>query len=510
MLQIEHLTLTHTKDLRVLISDLSLSLSGQDRLAVIGEEGDGKSTLLKVLFEYPDCPDFCQMEGKITHPGERMGYLSQEEDLPGNLSVYAYCMTYPAFAQASWEELATACAKTGLSDDLPYREALASTLSGGEKVRLRLTLLLLSSPTLLLLDEPSNDLDLEALEALEHFLLSCHLPVLFVSHDETLLSRCATGVLHLESVYGKQTSRHTLAWIPYDDYVHDRLNHLRKQEQLYQSQQKEKRARDERFRKIEQAVAHAQESISRQDPHSGRLLKKKMKAVKSLEHRFEREDQNMVDRPNIEWSMDASWGEGISLPQGKIILDLDLPELRAGDRLLASPLRLHIRGPEKLLIVGKNGSGKTTLMRLLSDTFSHREDVHCVYFPQHYEELFPDHATPVTFLHTDGSKDQLTAIRTHLGALRFTREEMDHPISSLSGGQKAKLLLLRAILEKADVLLMDEPTRNLSPLSAPVLRDMLLHFPGCVICVTHDRLLIAAHSGRILRLTENGLVPWNP
>ena len=83
---------------------------------------------------------------------------------------------------------------------------------------------------------------------------------------------------------------------------------------------------------------------------------------------------------------------------------------------------------------------------------------------------------------------------------------MEHPIRNLSGGQKAKLLLIHLILQKANVLLLDEPTRNLSPLSAPVLRDMLLSFNGCIICVTHDRLLLSSHPGRILRLTENGLI----
>jgi ATPase subunit of ABC transporter with duplicated ATPase domains len=103
------------------------------------------------------------------------------------------------------------------------------------------------------------------------------------------------------------------------------------------------------------------------------------------------------------------------------------------------------------------------------------------------------------------TKEQLTFIRTALGSLRFTQDELAHPIRGLSGGQKAKVLLMRLMLSRPDVLLADEPTRNLSPLSAPVMRETLRAFPGALICVTHDRLLIRDWPGRILRLTPEGL-----
>ena len=96
----------------------------------------------------------------------------------------------------------------------------------------------------------------------------------------------------------------------------------------------------------------------------------------------------------------------------------------------------------------------------------------------------------VEYLHTDGSKEQLTFIRTTLVAMKLSRDELEHPIRSLSGGQKAKVLLLKLILAHPSVLIMDEPTRNLSPLSAPVMRDVICTFPGAVLCVTHDRILI--------------------
>ena len=504
MLQVQHLTVTHQRDLRVLFSDLSFSVSGTDRLAVIGEEGDGKSTLLQLIARWPDVPTWCAAEGQISAAGERIGYLPQESDLP-EISVYDFCAQSPAFTQAGWEELAAACAVTRLDPEIPYLATPVASLSGGERVKLRLTLLLLAGPTLLLLDEPTNDLDTEALEALEAFLTTCALPIVYVSHDETLLRATATRILHLESLRGRVTPRWTLANIPYEAYVTQRADSFHRQEQQAQMERREKAARDARLQRIEEKVAHAQETVSRRDPHGARLLKKKMKAVKSLEHRFARADEEMTERPWAEQAIDASWMEGITLPEGKVVLDLALPELRAGERLLARDVRLHIRGPEKVLIVGANGSGKTTLLRRIAEELLPRADLSVGYMPQNYLDTLPPEATPVEALHTDGSKEQLTAIRTGLGAFRFTRDEMSHPIRLLSGGQKAKLFLLRMILEKRNVLLLDEPSRNLSPLSAPIMRGMIADFPGCVICVTHDRELIARCPGRVMRLSPEGL-----
>ncbi|MBR1684641.1 MAG: ABC-F family ATP-binding cassette domain-containing protein, partial [Clostridia bacterium] len=218
MLQVQHLTLTHTKDLRTLVDDLSFTVSGQDRLAVIGEEGDGKSTLLSVIASWPESPAYCQVTGHVSGAGEHFAYLAQDQNAV-DTSVYEFCMRDPFFASALWEDLADACRQVDLDMDLPYAASDYTLLSGGEKVRLRLMLLLLHSPSFLLLDEPSNDLDIEALEMLERFLLNCHLPVIYISHDEMLLRRTATRVLHLESVHGRSTPRWTLANVPYERYV---------------------------------------------------------------------------------------------------------------------------------------------------------------------------------------------------------------------------------------------------------------------------------------------------
>ena len=511
MLSVRNLTLTHEKDLRVLIDDLSFTLSGQDRLALIGEEGNGKSTLLKAIFDARLISGYARVTGSIDTPGEKLGYLPQEiPEACRALPVYEYCMRCDAFQALSPAELNRLCAQLRMDPSLPFSPQMLQTLSGGEKIKLQLLLVLCDEPTMLLLDEPGNDLDLPTLRFLEHFLCTCHLPVLFISHDETLLSRTATGVLHLEMAYHKTTPRWTLSRTSYDTYMATRARAIAQQEQQAQNERRQERIRQEKFDRIQQAVEHAQASVSRQDPHTGRLLKKKMKAVKSLEKRFEREKEDQTQRPNVEYAIDAAFEGDNTVPAGKTVLEMHVPRLETEDRLLADNIFLRMTGPEKVIILGDNGCGKTTLLRHIAAHLTARQDLRTVYMPQRYEELLPEDHTPIQFLHTRGDKEQLTKIRTYLGAMKLTRDEMTHPIRDLSGGQKAKLLLLHMILTQANVLVLDEPTRNLSPLSAPVFREMIVSFPGAVLCVTHDRKLMDMWPGRILHLDAQGLHEASP
>ena len=135
-----------------------------------------------------------------------------------------------------------------------------------------------------------------------------------------------------------------------------------------------------------------------------------------------------------------------------------------------------------------------------------RNDIHAEYMPQNYEDSLDLTKTPVTFLSVVGDKEETTKIRTYLGSLKYTAEEMDHPIRELSGGQKAKVLLLKMSLSGANVLILDEPTRNFSPLSGPVIRKMLAEFPGAIISISHDRKYIEEVCDKVYRLEADGLV----
>ena len=125
--------------------------------------------------------------------------------------------------------------------------------------------------------------------------------------------------------------------------------------------------------------------------------------------------------------------------------------------------------------------------------------------PQNYDDLLDLDMTPVEFLDVTGDKAARTRIRTYLGSLKYTVDEMDHPIRELSGGQKAKVLLLKMSLSNANVLILDEPTRNFSPLSGPIIRKMIASFPGVVISISHDRKYIDEVCTKVYTLTEEGL-----
>ena len=330
--------------------------------------------------------------------------------------------------------------------------------------------------------------------------------VLFISHDETLIENTANVVVHLEQLDRKRESRFTVCRMPYRQSLSLREQQFGNQTRQALNDRREKEIRDEKYRRIAQKVAQAQATISRQDPHGAALLKKKMHAVKSLERRFAKEDEKMTALPRQEEAIFLRFSETKPLPPGKLLLDCTLPRLEAPDgRLLSENIRLVLRGNEKVCITGENGSGKTTLLKKLAEALLSRTDIRAAYMPQTYEDLLDPEQSPVDFLDSTGDKERRTWIRTCLGSLKYTPIEMDHPIRQLSGGQKAKVLLLKLTLSGANVLILDEPTRNFSPFSGPVIRKLLSDFPGAILSVSHDRKFMEEVCGKVLRLTPAGL-----
>jgi ATPase subunit of ABC transporter with duplicated ATPase domains len=342
-------------------------------------------------------------------------------------------------------------------------------------------------------------------EWLEQFILQWEGAILFISHDETLLERTANRILHLELLKKKKEAKHTICNTGYEEYVSSRQQQLTKQEQLAKNERNEYRAQQERLRRIEQKVAHQQNMISRQDPHGAALLKKKMRAVRSMAYRFEKEAAEMTEIPDTEEAIFLKFHGSERIPNGKNILQLTQKELRAGDELLAENIELWVKGREKICLIGKNGVGKTTLLKIIAEKLLERDDIHAAYMPQDYRDRMDFDRTPSEFLSQTGDKEELTRIHTFLGSLKFTAEEMNRPIRELSGGQKAKLFLLHLSMRGANVLILDEPTRNLSPLSNPVIRQLLKDFDGAIISVSHDRKYIAEVCDTVYELTKDGL-----
>ena len=511
MFQVKNLTVTHKKDLTALIEGLSFTLSPGDRAAVIGEEGNGKSTLLRLLYDPASVEPYAEWSGEIVNQGLRKGFLAQELS-PDELAlpVWAFCQGVPAFEGADPKALDRAARQVGLDAGLFWDDRPMSTLSGGERVKLRLALLLLDEPDVLLLDEPSNDLDVATLGWLEGFLLGCRVPVLYISHDEPLLEHTANVIIHLERLRRRTAPRCTVARTGYVQYVEQRAAGFARQEQNARKERAEFDAKLDKFRQIRNKVEHQQAVITRQDPHGGRLLKKKMHTVLSMGRRFEREREDMTALPEWEEAILTAFdGAKSALPAGKTVLRLDLPELAAGGRTLSRSVRLWVDGPEHLGIVGANGAGKSTLLKLAAEMLLSREDIRAAYMPQNYNELLLEDKTPVELLAPSGHKDDITRARTLLGSMKYKAEEMEHPAAALSGGQRAKLLFLSMVLNGANVLVLDEPTRNFSPLSAPVIRQVLAQFPGAIISVSHDRLYLEQVCTRVLELGPEGLAPWN-
>ena len=509
MLQIRDLNVTMKKDLRPLLRDFRLALNPTDRVAIIGEEGDGKSTLLKLIYDPSLVEEYVEWSGEVQRQGLLLGYLSQEVGQEeAQLSGYQFCCQEEAFLESSPGELASAAAQLRFPQELFYTDRPVNSLSGGEKVKLRMALLTLRRPDVYLLDEPSNDLDVETLEWLEEFILRCGRPVVYISHDETLLENTANVILHIEQLRRKTLPRWTVARMGYRQYVEERLGRMEKQTQLARKEREEDRKRQEKILKMEQQVQHRMDTISHAERDAvARLLKKKMKSVKSMEHRFDRERGDMTEFPDSEEAILVGFDGKLSLPMGKPVLDMSLPVLKAADgEKLAEGIELHVRGPEHICIIGKNGAGKTTLLREIARQLLCRTDMKAGYMPQDYGETVDQSLTPVEFLtNSSGEKAKLTQAKTYLGSMKYTPEECGHSIEALSGGQKAKLFILKMVLDGNDVLILDEPTRNFSPLSGPVIRGMLAGYGGCVISVSHDRKYIEEVGETRYELREDGL-----
>ena len=298
MMQIKKLTLTHKKDLRVILEDFQLVLNDGDKAVIIGEEGNGKSTLLKWMYDPALTEDYIESTGERIIGKERLGYLPQElPEAEKTKTVYEYFYEKEKFWDQTPKDLAVLARKFGLTEEFFYRDQQMSELSGGEKVKAQMMRLLMEDVTVLLLDEPSNDIDLATLELLEKLIREWEHIVVFISHDETLIENTANMVIHIEQIVRKTKSRYTVAKLPYRTYVEERLQNFERQEQKAQSDRREKALRDEKYRKVYQSVQNALNNCSRQAPSVAKNLKDKMHTVKAMNRRFEKEDARMTEMP---------------------------------------------------------------------------------------------------------------------------------------------------------------------------------------------------------------------
>ena len=497
MLKIHKLNII-TNTNRILLKDFSFTLNPNDKIALIGEEGNGKSTLLKIIAGL-DVSDYVSYTGDIIC-NEKIEYLPQTiESKYLDLDVLDYISD-----DIDYNELYSLAVSINI--DLKLLEnRIIKTLSGGEKVKISLLKILYSKPDILLLDEPTNDLDLKTLVWLEEFIKNSSLPILFISHDETLLENCANGILHLEQLKRKTEAHITYSGTTYSEYVKNRGDFISRNNMIAKKEKAEFNKQLEKWRKIFQKVDTAQRNISRQNPHGGKMLKKKMHSVKAQERILEEKKKNLTSKYEPEEAINIFF-EDININPNKEILDMHLDELKVDNKILSKDINLKVLAKDKICIIGDNGSGKSTLIKIIKDELINRSDIKLGYLPQNYFEVMDYNLTPIEYLWDGYSIDDKVKIQNHLGSLKFTAEEMTHKIMELSQGQICKILLVKLIIDRNDVLILDEPSRNLSPLSNPKLREILNDYKGCIISVSHDRKYIEEVIDKVYQLSKDGLI----
>lgn len=269
MLELKNVSVSLKKDGRILVDDFSFTLNRGDKAVIIGEEGNGKSTLLRFIYQQGLVDGYCDCSGDIIARG-KTAYLPQTmEEGCLALSLAEYFDTSEYYMHTD------VLAKLGLSVDFILSDRKLVTLSGGERVKVQLAKLLMEKPDILLLDEPTNDLDIPTLQWLESFIAGSRLSILYISHDEALIENTANVILHMEQIVRKTKCRISVARCSYREYLSRRRITFAHQEQVAQKQRDDYEKQMERWRRIYDRVDHEQEVITRQNPGGARLLKKK-------------------------------------------------------------------------------------------------------------------------------------------------------------------------------------------------------------------------------------------
>ena len=500
MIKINHLTITQNKDLRDLISDLNITIQDGEKVAIIGEEGNGKSTLLRTLMG-ERLADF-SIRGEIKSDLRSLAYIPQQ--LPEELkkkSLQDYFFLEPADLEFSIlyrlaEELHFDSSRFASDQEI-------GSLSGGEALKIQLIHELAKPFDILFLDEPSNDLDLETVDWLKSKIQKMKQTVIFISHDEDFLSQTADTIIHLRLVKHRKEAETLVEHLDYDSYSEQRKASFVRQSQQAANDQRVYEKTMEKHRRVKQNVETALRNTK--NDAAGRLLAKKMKNVLSQEKRYEKAAQSMTQKPLEEEQIQLFFSDIEPLAASKVLVRLENETLSIGQRILSQGLQLTVRSQDKIGIIGPNGVGKSTLLAKLHQLLSGKREISLGFMPQDYLETLQLDLSPVEFLSQTGHKEEIQKIQSHLASLNFSYPEMHHQIHSLSGGQQGKLLLLNLVLRKPNFLLLDEPTRNFSPTSQPEIRKLFATYPGGLVTVSHDRRFLKEVCTSIYSLTEHGL-----
>lgn len=471
---------------RSLFKDVSMGIFKGDHIGMIGPNGSGKTSFLKLLAQF-DTPD----SGTISYKRNlRIGYVAQDAVFPDKSLEELLLDAIPADQRADEHEnlsnVAIILSKVGFDDPT----IKASSLSGGWKKRLDLARALITTPDLLLLDEPTNHLDLESIEWLETFLRRLGCTYLIVSHDRAFLENVTNRMMELNRAYANGIFSSDT---PYTQFIAARDEFLRGQSEYEKSLRSTVRREAEWLK---------QNPKARTTKQSARI----QEADRLIQELSDVESRNKKTTSVIDFSASERQTR-------KLIVAKNLSK-SLGGRTLFSQLDFTLSPGMRIGIAGANGTGKTTLLKLLSGeikpdigTLKYAEGIQIVYFDQHRMQL-PANTTLRTALSSENDyvlyRGQSIHINSWSKRFLFSPERLDLPISELSGGERARILIARLMLQPADVLLLDEPTNDLDIPTLEVLEDSLKEFPGAIVLITHDRYLLNQISNVILGITPYG------
>jgi ATP-binding cassette subfamily F protein uup len=471
---------------RTLFSGISLTISEGDRIGLIGPNGSGKSTLLKILGgrEAPD-------SGEISpRRNLRIGYMEQDAALAEDQTVreiVADAITGERLDDAQRAaRISQALGRAGFANG----DAVAATLSGGWKRRLTLARELALEPDLLLLDEPTNHLDLESILWLEKLLGAAPFASVVVSHDRYFLDNVATAIVEIDRVYPGGIFRAEGNYTAF----------LEKKEQFLSAQQSRQEALTNKVRREVEWLrrgpkARTGKSRARID-EAGRLISE----LADLEAR------SAKGVARIDFTATGR--------RTKRLVSVENLSKRMNGRLLFGDLSFALGPGTRLGLLGRNGTGKTTLLKVLrgelapdSGAVERADGLRIVYFDQGREQLdLSQTLREALGAHGDTVIFQDRPIHVAGWAKRFLFDagQLYRPVGSFSGGERARVLIARLMLQPADLLLLDEPANDLDIPTLEILEESLLEFEGAMVMVTHDRYLLDRVSTAVLGLDGEG------
>ena len=476
-----------------LFENLSFAVHDGDRIGLIGPNGAGKSTLLAILGGEQE-PD----SGEVSFRKRvRIGYVHQVSDFASGITVRQIveaALDRAAIPAADREQrLRETLGRTGFTDNdtsgSPGMGREAASLSGGWRKRLAVAEALVTDPEVLLLDEPTNHLDLDGIEWLEELLRNAAFAYVTVTHDRYFLENTATEVVELNRIYSDGLLRIQGA---YSRFLEGREAYVEWQQRAQESLRNRVRVEMEWLRRGPKA----------------RTTKAKARIDNANALIAELQDSESRTRTATAGIAFDSTGR-----QTKRLIEVENASVTLGDRKILKNVTVALTNGVRLGLAGANGSGKTTLLRaitgelpLTAGEIRRAPGLRIVYFSQMREldnsvtlrrALAPDSDSVIW-------QDRVVHVAGYASRFLFTGEQLNQPVERLSGGERARVLIARLMLQPADVLILDEPTNDLDIPTLEILEESLLDFSGALILVTHDRYLLDRVTNAVLGLDGSG------